>query len=334
MNKLKQALTNNISLKLTSLAIAIVLWIIAINVNDPTITSTYNLPLELTNTENLLHNNLVILNEKNITDSKIDVQVQATRNDLKFINQNPDNLKAVINFKDVNGSYEKYIGDKFSMPVNISFSNYLNTSRYQITNVYPSKVDVMLDHFVTANEQIYYETDGDPANNYYIKNINVEPQNIKISGPQSIIKSIKPITLNFETASATKNISSKFPIKIYDKNDNEITNDLTLSDKEVKVDIEIDSYKTVDIARPETKGNVADGYELKNIDYEPKKVDIIGDGKNEINFIKLPPIDIENASLPKTITYDLNEILKNNNLQVKKGSTDKILVTIDIAKKQ
>ena len=334
MNKLKQMLTNNISLKLTSLAIAIILWIIAINVNNPTVISTYSLPLEFSNTENLLNNNFVILNEKNIADSKIDVQVQATRNDLKFINQNSDNLKAIINFKDINQSYEKYIGNSLSMPVNISFSNYLNTSRYQITNVYPSKVDIFLDHYVTANEQIYYETDGNPANNYYIKNINIEPDNIKISGAQSIIKSMKPITLNFETASATKNISSKFPIKIYDKNNNDITNNLTLSDKEVKVDIEIDPYKTINVEKPETSGKIADGYELKNIDYEPKKIDITGANKNELTSIKLPSIDIENASLSKTITYDLNEILKNNNLQVKKGSTDKILVTVNIEKKQ
>lgn len=331
MNKIKKILTSNILLKLTALVIAITLWLIAINVNNPTVTSTYSLPLEFSNAENLSDNGFIMLNEKNIADSKIDVQVQATRNDLKFINQNPDNLKATINFKDINSSYEKYVGNSLSMPVNISFSNYLNSSRYQIINVYPSKVDIFLDHYITANEQIYYETVGEVANNYYIKDINIEPQNLKLYGAQTIIETIKPITLKIDTTSATKNIVTKIPIKIYDNDNDDVTNNFILSDKEVKVKVDIDSYKTVDIEKPETIGKVADGYTLKSIDYEPKKIDITGENKKDVSSIKLPAINIDNSSLSKTITYNLNDILENN-LQVKKGNTDKILVTINIEK--
>ncbi len=329
MNKIP--FTKNILLKLASFAIAIILWIIAVNVNDPTVTKTYSLPLELANIKNLQANDFILLNEKKISESRIDVQVQATRNDLKFIKQNSDNLKASINFKDIDSSYQKYIGENFSMPVNIAFSNYLNSSRYQITNVYPSKVDVLLDKFVTINQQIYYENDGSPAKNYYIKEINIEPEIIQISGAKSIIETIKPISLNFSTSGASKNISTKSPIKIYDKNDNDVTDSLTLSNNEVKVSIEIDSYKTVTVEKPETIGKVANGYTLKSIDYEPKEIEIIGDKKNNLESIKLPPINIDQASLSKTITYNLNDLLQDG-IQIKKGSNDKILITLNIEK--
>ena len=329
MNKIP--FTKNILLKLASFAIAIILWIIAVNVNDPTITKIYSLPLELTNIKNLQANNFILLNEKKISDSRIDVQVQATRNDLKFINQNSDNLKANINFKDIDTTYQKYIGENLSMPVNIAFSNYLNSSRYQITNVYPSKVDILLDKFIKIEQQIYYENEGSPAKNYYLKEIKIEPEVIEISGAQSIIEIIKPISLNFSTSSASKNISTKFPIKIYDKNDNDVTDSLTLSNNEVKVLIEIDSYKTITVEKPETIGKVANGYILKSIDYEPKEIEIIGEKKNSIESIKLPPIDIEQASLSKTITYNLNDILQEG-VEIKKGGTDKILITLNIEK--
>lgn len=329
MNKIP--FTKNILLKLASFAIAIILWIIAVNVNDPTVTKTYSLPLELANIKNLQANDFILLNEKKISESRIDVQVQATRNDLKFIKQNSDNLKASINFKDIDSSYQKYISENFSMPVNIAFSNYLNLSRYQITNVYPSKVDILLDKFVTISQQIYYENDGSPAKNYYIKEINIEPEIIQISGAQSIIETIKPISLNFSTSGVSKNISTKSPIKIYDKNDNDVTDSLTLSNNEVKVSIEIDSYKTVAIEKPETTGKVANGYTLKSIDYEPKEIEIIGDKKNNLESIKLPPINIDQASLSKTITYNLNNLLQDG-IQIKKGSTDKILITLNIEK--
>lgn len=329
MNKIP--FTKNILLKLASFAIAIILWIIAVNANDPTVTKTYSLPLELANIKNLQANDFILLNEKKISESRIDVQVQATRNDLKFIKQNSDNLKASINFKDIDSSYQKYIGENFSMPVNIAFSNYLNSSRYQITNVYPSKVDVLLDKFVTINQQIYYENNGNPAKNYYIKEINIEPEIIQISGAQSIIETIKPISLNFSTSGASKNISTKSPIKIYDKNDNDVTDSLTLSSNEVKVSIKIDSYKAVAVEKPETIGKVANGYTLKSIDYEPKEIEIIGDKKNNLESIKLPSINIDQASLSKTITYNLNDLLQDG-IQIKKGSTDKILITLNIEK--
>ena len=104
-----------------------------------------------------------------------------------------------------------------------------------------------------------------------------------------------------------------------------------MSNKEVKVKVDIDSYKTKNKKKPETIGKVADGYTLKSIDYEPKKIDITGENKKDVNSIKLPAINIDNSSLSKTITYNLNDILENN-LQVKKGNTDKILVTINIEK--
>jgi len=331
MSILKDFFTKNILLKISSLAIAIILWLIAINVNNPPITASYSLPLEFLNSDNLLLNNFIILNEKKIKDSKIDVLVEATRNDLKFINQNPDNLKAIINFKDVDISYEKYVGSNLIMPVNISFSSYLNSSHYQITNVYPSKVDVQLDNFIIDNEQVYYDTDGEPAKNYYIQEIIIQPESIKISGAQSILETIKPITLNLSTIGATKNIITKMPIKIFDKNDNEVTDNLILDNKQVNVLIKIDSYNIIPIEKPETTGKIADGYKIKNIDYEPKEIKITGSSKFDLEAIKLPPIDIDQASLSKQITINLHDIL-DDNIEIVKNETDKISITINIEK--
>ena len=330
-NKLKDILLHNILLKFTSLGLGIVLWVIAVNTNNPVISVTYTLPIELVNTENLKANNFTLLNEKKISDSKIDVQVQATRKNLKFVSKNSDSLKANLNFKDIDATYEQYIGKNFSMPVSISFPNYLNSSNYQITNVYPSNIDILLDNYAEANEQIYYETDGEPAQNYYIEDIDIEPDSLKISGPKSIIDLIKPITLNLSTLGITKGLSAKFPIKIYDKNDNEVTDNLTLTDKYANVTIKIDSYQTVPVEKPQTIGKISDGYVLKNIDYEPKSIEITGKEKNKISSIKLPSIDINQSSLDRTITYDLNKILQDG-IKIRKGSADKVTVTLSIAK--
>ena len=51
--------------------------------------------------------------------------------------------------------------------------------------------------------------------------------------------------------------------------------------------------------------------------------------ENNLSFIE---IDINNASLSKNISYDLNDLLSKYGLEIKKGSENKILVTVDIEK--
>ena len=46
----------------------------------------------------------------------------------------------------------------------------------------------------------------------------------------------------------------------------------------------------------------------------------------------MPDININQSSLSKNISYDLNDLLKKYGLEIKKGSESKILVTIDIDK--
>jgi hypothetical protein len=329
--KLKNILTHNISLKILSFVIAVVLWVITINVNNPPITVTYSLPLEILNTDHLLSNNLVVLDEKKIKDNKIDVTIKATRNDLKFIKQRHNNIKAIIDLKDINASYKDRISDEINIPIDIIFSNYINDSRYQVINSYPSSIDIKLDDLITVDEQIYYETDGDPIKNCYIDNVILNPDNIKISGAKSILDVIKPITINLSTAGATKNIFIKTPIRVFDKSDVEVTDLLNLDNKYVEASINISTYTIVPVEKPNLIGKVADGYVIKSIDYEPKEMKITGDNQNNITSIKLPDIDIDQASLSKVITIDVNNII-GDSVDIKKGDTDKIIVTVNIDK--
>ena len=332
LNKIKLFLVKNFYFKILSLVLAIILWIIAIKINNPVVARKYSIKLDLLNIRNLSANNLSLLNEKELSDNKIDVEVRATRDDLKFIDKNTDNLKANIDFKNIDGSYEQYINKGFSLPVNISFSSYLNTSRYQILKVYPSKLEINLDKLISEKKKIYYEIDGEPEKNFYIKNVKIDPEDIDVVGAKSIMEIIKPINLNLNAGGAKKDIFTKIPIKIYNKNGIDVTDNLNLSDNEADVFIEIDTYKKISVERPKTIGKIADGYVIKNIDYSPKEIEITGNEKIEIKSLKLPEIDINNASLSKNISYDLNDLLSKYGLEIKKGSENKILVTVDIEK--
>lgn len=319
-----KSITNNVSLKLASIAIAIVLWIIAINVNNPVITTTYSIPLEFSNMDSLTNNNLVLSNERKLKDTRIDVQVQATRDDLKFISQNTDNLKANVNLKDIK------LAEKTSLPVSISFSNYLINSRYQITKVYPSKIDAVFENIVLANEQVYYELEGTPAENYFISNIHITPENIKITGAESIVSTIKPISFKLDVSKAKSEVNSKFPVRIFDNNDNDITDSVTIDNKEINIVASVEEYKKIPVERPNINGTVAEGYTIRETYYEPKNVELVG--KSDITAIKLPDIDINNASETKTFTFSLKDIANTKDIRLKDSEHNNIVVTVVVEK--
>ena len=331
-NKVKALFFKNLYFKFLSLILALILWIIAIKINNPVISRKYSVKLDLLNLKNLSNNNFVLLKEKELVDNKIDVEIRATRDDLKFIEKNTDNLKANIDFKNIDMSYAQYINKEFSLPVNINFSSYLNASKYQILRVYPSKLNINLDKLVNQNEKIYYELIGETEKNFYVKNIKVKPETIDITGAQSIIETIKPISIILDVSGAKKNVEAKVPIKIYNKLGADVTDSLNLESKEVEAILEIDSYQKILVDKPNITGKVADGYVIKNIDYSPKEIEVTGNDKIQLKSFKLPDININQSSLSKNISYDLNDLLKKYGLEIKKGSENKILVTIDIDK--
>lgn len=331
-NKIKSLFFKNLYFKFLSLILALILWIIAIKINNPVISKKYSVNLDLLNLKNLSNNNFVLLKEKELVDNKIDVEIRATRDDLKFIEKNTDNLKANIDFKNIDASYAQYINQEFSLPVNINFSNYLNASKYQILRVYPSKLNINLDKLVSQNEKIYYELTGETEKNFYVKNIKVKPETINITGAQSIVETIKPISIILDVSGAKKNAKAKVPIKIYNKLGTDVTDSLNLENKEVEAILEIDSYQKILVDKPNLIGKVADGYVIKNIDYSPKEIEVTGNNKTQLKSFKLPDININQSSLSKNISYDLNDLLKKYGLEIKKGSESKILVTINIDK--
>ncbi len=50
---MKEKLTNNLGLKILALLFSVVLWIIAININDPVSQDNYSITVQLTNTNSL-----------------------------------------------------------------------------------------------------------------------------------------------------------------------------------------------------------------------------------------------------------------------------------------
>ena len=88
---MKQKLTNNLGLKLVSVVLAVVVWLIVVSIDDPVITRTYNgIEVELLNTEAITSQGKVyeVLDGSNV----VSVTVSAKRSVLEKISR--DYIKA------------------------------------------------------------------------------------------------------------------------------------------------------------------------------------------------------------------------------------------------
>ena len=90
-------LKNNLSLKIISVVVAIILWLYAVSELNPETTKTFNdIPIEIIN--------MNVLNEKNLTlaenpEQIITVRIRGLANDIRKVNIS--NLKAVLDLSEI-----------------------------------------------------------------------------------------------------------------------------------------------------------------------------------------------------------------------------------------
>jgi YbbR domain-containing protein len=321
---IKKIFFNNILLKLSAVLIAFVIWIIVVNIENNKIIMTYFLKPELLNKEELSEKKIVLLDEKKVKDSVVEVKIQAARNDFKFINKN---LKAILNFSNIAST------DVNNIDVHILFSEYIDRNSYRVLKIYPEKIEINLDNLVNREEKVYYELKNKPADGFYLKNIKIIPELVNISGAKSLLDNLSPLNLILDVYNLKKDTSRSEIIKLFDKEKNDISDNFTLSDKEIKFEIEVDSYKKINIEKPKLMGNINDNYLLKNIDYEPKQIEIIGENKDLIDTLKIFEIDVDGACLSKTIEFNIGELLPKGIFLKPDSNNDKLLISIEIEKK-
>ena len=272
----KRKITDNIPLKIMSVAIAVVLWLIVVNIDNPTGTNYYTL------------NDVELINKEYVESSD-------TIGKMCMPEQNQDSIKVAI-------TATKKIRDKIKVtdisavadlqqavsldtnpvmvPITVSCSvPGVSPSDIKVT---PQNLSVNLDEKETQ-EFVVNVSRGDtkPGKDYEVGSLTASPEKVRITGPKTLINKIDKVNASIELDGNTEDFTQDVNLTIIDKNQEVLTdsemNSLRIENN-AKVTVTAKLWKIrqgVQISA-DYVGTPAEGYQVGAVRTVPDTISVAG----------------------------------------------------------
>ncbi len=315
---MKKRLTNNLLLKILSLAIAFTLWFVVINIDDPVDEKSFsNIKINMVNTQVLTDQNKVyeVVGDTDV----VRVKVEARRSLLD--NLSSSDIVAEADFSKVTDN--DTVDIKF-------YSLRLND---EINNISGSidKVKLNIENKKSKRLTLRTETVGQPAEGYIVGTPNMDQNRVEISGPESVISKISSAQLTVDVSDSTSEISTYANVVLYDMDGKQVADkSIVKNTNAVKVTVPILVAKEVPIL-VEITGTPAEGYRATGkVEQSINSVMIAGEEKvvSGINKIVVPAADLDLTDYTQNLvkTYSIKKYLPDDVIII--DDTSKITVTV------
>ena len=323
MSSKRPKIFENIGLKLFALAFAIVLWLLVTNINDPVSRMTIsNVQVRLLNTDLITKQGDVysVLDDSDVVPV---VTVTAKRSIIDALDK--DDIVATADVNDLSSLDT----------VEIRFSSYKFNNEIDSIEGSTENVKLSIEKKLTSTFTLKTATAGKLASGYELGSVTPEQNQVRVSGPQSVVSSISEATATVDISGATGSISTYSDIRLLDSSGNPVdTQTLTMNINSVKVNVVVLPVKTIPL-QVTTSGTPADGYlATGKITTDPETVSIAGKSSvlQTIDSLQIPgsAVDISGADSDVTRTVDVSGFLPEGVTFEDSGFDGKVQVTVGI----
>lgn len=311
---MKEKLTKNLGMKILSLILATLLWIVIVNIDDPTTTRTFrDIVVDIQHEESIKSLNKVY---EVLEGNTVDVTVKAKRSVLDTIRVT--DIKAVADLSNLSYTY--------AVPITVSCAKPVE----QLTLGKVSTLKVALEDIDTKQFKITIVPKGTEEEGYLIGTIKAKPNIIQVSGAKSQIARIDQIRVDIDVSNASEDFTAKGEPKAYDADGRSIdSSKLTFSNNNIQLSATILKTKTIRLDI-KGKGTPLAGYQLVDIEYEPKEVTIAGPSSLLKNINSIPiEVDVENAFVNIEEEIDLSQYIPEGTLLAEDSKSIMIKATIE-----
>ena len=311
----------NFPLKLLGFVLAVLLWLVLNNTQDPVITSSVSVPITYEE-GGLAEKNMVAISKPNA----ITIPVKLHRSRLRYLSADDFTVKADLTevIGDVKEAPE---ASKISIEITkASSATYIQSWEYPQSQGY---VKVVLDTLKSATYLVQFNT---------TKELPSDPSRVTVSGPTSAFSNLAAVKANVDLSAITDGGSVTAPLALYDGNNRTLSGSgLTISQSTVEVTVSLNQAKEISISIAGSSGTPADGYVVSKVDYSPKLLTISG-SKNalaNISTVSIPSreLDITGASSNKTFDIAIEQYLPEG-ITLSEGQSGTISVTIELEQLQ
>ncbi len=331
MNKLRELILGNFYIKLLSFSIALVLWIVTMNINNPVIDKDISVPLTLKNEYLITDKGFVVVNKSELEDTLIQVRIKGKRNDINSFRNYKDAIVATVDLSQVDLSNEAILGQPISAPVVVD-TNYPDV--FTIAGKYPLTVIINVDIVESKTIPVYAEITGTPSSSYVIEGSPILSKNsTTITGPRSILRDVTKAVLPINVSNAYGDIETEITPVIYNANGADISTSIYSGLEPIKVRQKVAKATTVEIVQPSLIGKLPEGRSLGEYTIDITSVDVLADESNvniSFNPIVLDTIDISDIIETTTYQEDITQKLLDQGLKTKDGKPCVVTTTINV----
>ena len=296
--KIKRALTHNIGLKVLALVFSSVLWLLVVNVDDPTQSKTFSTTVNIINEDVLTESGKYYdIADNNRT---VSFRVTAKRSIMERLSGSDFTATADMNYLDENSR----------IPVTIVYNGTYNGVAISTKRVY---LTVTIGDEMSTKYQVEVETAGEPANGCVVQETTVQPEAVTVAGPVDGVRQINRVVAYVDVTDINEDMTTTSILHFEDADGNEVDRSrLQVDFDEAEVNVKVVHSKSVPI-RVSTSGTLADGLVLESVEAKPSTVELIGESEvlNEITAIVIPStiIDLSQITDSLVTTVDLTSYL-------------------------
>ena len=324
---MKKKLTNNLGMRILAVVIAVLIWIIVVNVSDPIIESTYSgIPVEIINTDTITRQNKTydVLND---TDS-ISVTLSAKRSISDLLGR--DNIKATADLDNLDM-------EKGTVRIKLETNKY--NDKIESIKAKNDILEVAIENLMRKQFAITSQVNGEPSEGYVIGDTVLDQNVVTVQGPESIVSQIDKAVVEASVAGMSTSISTTSTIRYYDANGS-LLDFARLSGNISSVNMKVDVLATKKLGfRFNTTGEPGSDYAVSG-DITSDIDEVLVAGKSSIitntAAIAIPAsaIDIEGKKETFSLTIDVTKYLPDTLKLIDEDFDGKITVTVPIEKIQ
>ena len=318
---MKKIIFNNIGLKILALLIAILVWWVVMNIDDPLVKKTITgINVELRNDDDLTDKGYIYEVESG---SLIAITVWA-----------PESVAKDLKSSDFVAYADLSQLSPLTDTANITIECIKSDVKSDIKEI-TSKVQVVklsIDNKETAEIPVTVNVTGTPAENYVTGDISISQNKIDITGAASVVEKIVRAEIKYDVSNMMQSVNEMVTPVFYDEDGSVIdTSAIQLSRNSLRLSVAINPTKWVSVTINPTV-TTAEDYKMMGYTQNFDHVKIAGSSESLANItsIDLPSdaIELEDITESQDCVVNLNNYLKASYTIV--SGTAELVVHIDV----
>lgn len=330
---MRKTLANNFLLKVVSLVVAVLFWLMVVNVDDPIITS--QIPGVIVQVQNEAYiesgGKMSMIEEgQNV----VTVEVTGKRSIVDKLTA--EDLVATADLKQIVNMNT----DPIMVPITV------NCSKLRSTDLIPDprNLSVDIDDIMTQEYIVTVVSgEGQPGKGYEIGTLSARPDKIKITGPQSLVRIIDKVVATVDPTNIQEDTTKLVGLKIIDRNQVEFSESkmdylkYDTSVPEVSVAVDLWAIRNDVAIKGGYVGEPADGYKVDKITFTPGHISVAGSDEalralaEAGNSIQVPDgtIDVTGKDSDLEVKVNIEKLLPEG-IKLTKDTSDTVIATVNI----